>query len=173
MNRIALAAAAAIVWTVPAALPAHAAAEDVNPAHGAQLFRACAACHSLRPDKSMTGPSLAGLWGRKAGSLPSFTRYSPALKSSGIVWDDRTLDAWLKDPKHDVPGNRMTFPGIKDDRARADLLAFLKEATKPGGAPPTAQPGGGMMGGMGGMMGGQRVPNLKTLEPDDRVTSIT
>jgi cytochrome c len=145
-----------------------------DPQHGAQLFRACAACHSLQPDRNMTRPSLACLLGRKAGGLESFSRYSPALKSSGVVWDEATLDAWLKDPAHDIPGNRMTFPGIKDDRARHDLLAYLKEATKPGTSPPAAAQGGGMGGMMGGMMGSaQQVPNLKKLDPDDRVTAIT
>jgi cytochrome c len=102
---------------------------------GERDFRACAPCHSLEPDRNMTGPSLAGLWGRKAGSLPSFERYSDALKSSGIIWDDRSLDGWLTDPDRMVPDNEMPFNGIKDARDRADLLAFLKEATQPGAAP--------------------------------------
>ena len=63
---------------------------------GARLFGACAACHSLTPDRNMTGPSLAGAWGRKAGTLASFERYSPALKASGVVWDEATLDKWLE-----------------------------------------------------------------------------
>jgi cytochrome c len=167
---------AAVMAAAAAATPSFGADEAAagDPQRGAQVFRACAACHSLQPDKSMTGPSLAGLWGRKAGTLSSFMRYSPALRSSDIVWDDQTLDSWLKDPRHDIPGNRMTFPGIKDEAARHDLLAFLKQAAKPGAAPPqTAQQGGGTMGGMGGMMGGgQQVPNLKMLDADDRVTSI-
>src|SRR5260370_11222194 len=101
----------------------------------------------------MTGPSLSGLWGRKAGSLPSFERYSDALKSTGIIWDDRSLDGWLTDPDRMVPDNEMPFNGIKSASDRADLLAFLREATKPGAAAQqTAQQGG--MGGMGGMMGG-------------------
>ncbi len=54
---------------------------------GQRDFRACSPCHSLEPDRNMTGPSLANLWGRKAGSLPSFERYSDALKSSGIIWE--------------------------------------------------------------------------------------
>src|SRR5262245_49034876 len=87
----------------------------------------CAPCHSLEPDHNMTGPSLAGLWGRKAGSLPSFDRYSDALKASGIIWEDRSLDAWLTDPDRMVPDNAMPFNGIDDAHARADLLAFLKE----------------------------------------------
>jgi cytochrome c len=139
---------------------------------GRQDFRACAPCHSLESDRNMTGPSLANLWGRKAGSLPSFDRYSDALKSSGIIWDDRALDGWLTNPQVMVPGNDMPFEGIKDARVRADLLAFLKDATKPGAVPQqTAQQG--RMGGMGGMMGGGGDPNLKTLEPDKKVKAIT
>ena len=101
-----------------------------NETRGQRVFGACAACHSLQPDQSMTGPSLAGLWNRKAGSLASFSRYSPALKSANIVWNDKTLDDWITNPQHLVPGNEMTFDGIKDARQRADLLAFLKEATQ-------------------------------------------
>jgi cytochrome c len=144
-------------------------AEPGNAARGEHLYRACVACHSLEPDRNMTGPSLAEVWNRMAGSLASFPRYSPALKSSGIVWTDDTLDEWIKDPQHFILGNTMTFPGMKDARQRADLLAFLKEATQPGHAPKTAQ-GGDQMGGMN--MGGGAVPNLKKLDPEDRVQSI-
>jgi len=145
-------------------------AEPGDASRGQQDFRACAPCHALEPDRNMTGPSLANLWGRKAGGLSSFDRYSDALKSSGIVWDDRALDGWLTNPKIMVPGNDMPFEGIKDGRVRADLLAFLKEATKPGAPLQTAQQGG--MGG-GGMMGGGGDPNLKTLEPDKQVKAIS
>jgi cytochrome c len=119
----------------------------------------------------MTGPSLADLWNRKAGTLQSFSRYSPALKSADIVWNDKTLDEWINDPQHVVPGNHMTFDGIKDARQRADLLAFLKEATKSGNAQVAQQRG--PMGGMMGMMGGNGVPNLKQLDATERVQSIT
>ena len=121
----------------------------------------------------MTGPSLAELWNRKAGSLASFSRYSPALKSANIVWNDKTLDDWITNPQHLVPGNEMTFDGIKDARQRADLLAFLKEATQHGAS--VAQQSESMrgMGGMGGMMGGGQVPNLKHLDPENRVQAIT
>ncbi|NOJ40668.1 c-type cytochrome [Bradyrhizobium australiense] len=151
-------------------------AQQGNAARGERSFRACAACHSLERDRNMTGPSLADLWGRKAGTLPSFERFSDPLKSSGLTWDDRTLDQWLTDPQHLVPGNEMPFAGIKDAPARADLLAFLKEATKPGAAPSqSAQQGqmGGMGGMMGGMMGGGADPNLKTLEPGIQVKTIS
>jgi len=119
----------------------------------------------------MTGPSLANLWGRKAGGLPSFERYSKALKASGIIWDDRSLDGWLTDPDRMVPDNEMPFNGIEDARVRADLLAFLKEATKPGASPQVAQQGG--MGGMMGGMGGGPDKNLKKLEPAAQVKAIT
>lgn len=137
---------------------------------GQRVFGACAACHPLEANRNMTGPSLADLWNRKAGTLPSFHRYSPALKSSGIVWNDKTLDEWIEDPQHLVPGNTMTFQGLKNKQQRADLLAYLKDVTKPGHSPPrTAQQGGGMM----GMMGGAgSVPNPKKLDPEDRVQQI-
>jgi cytochrome c len=143
---------------------------------GERVFRGCVACHSLESGRHMTGPSLADVWNRKAGGLPSFSRYSPALKSSGVVWDTTTLDAWLTDPQHFIPGNTMTFPGIRDATARADLLAFLKEATQPGRSSAQRMPqermGQGGMGGMGGMMGGGRAPNLKKLQPEQRVQTI-
>jgi cytochrome c len=154
-------------------------AQHGDAARGQRDFRACTPCHSLESDRNMTGPSLANLWGRKAGSLPSFERYSDALKSSGIIWDDRSLDEWLIDPQRMVPDNAMPFDGIKDAAARADLLAFLKEATNPGAPQQTAQEGGmkgmgSMMGGgMGGMMGGGPDQNLKKLEPWIQVKAIT
>ena len=122
----------------------------------------------------MTGPSLANLWARKAGSVPSFDHYSDALKSSGIIWDDRSLDAWLTDPQQMVPDNNMPFKGITDAGVRADLLAFLKDATKPGATAQTAQNGTNGMGGMmGGMMGGGGERNLKELTPNEQVKAIT
>ena len=168
MNRIESVAIGALMLT---ALSYPATAEPSNTANGERLYRACIACHSLEPNRNMTGPSLAEVWNRKSGSLASFPRYSPALKSAGIVWNDDTLDEWIKDPQHFIPENTMTFPGMKDARQRADLLAFLKDATQPGRAP-AAAPGGNQTGGMMGMMGGGAVPNLKKLDPEDRVQSI-
>jgi cytochrome c len=163
MNRIQALAIAMLLLTGWRAM-----AEPGDAARGERMYRACVACHSLEPNRNMTGPSLAQVWNRKSGSLASFPRYSPALKSAGIIWTDDTLDEWIKDPQHFIPGNTMTFPGIKDARQRADLLAFLKDATQPGRTPKAAQ---GQMGGM--MMGGGAVPNLKTLDPQKRVRTIT
>lgn len=153
-------------------------AQNGNQTRGERDFRACAPCHSLEPDRNMTGPSLANLWGRKAGSLSSFERYSDPLKSSGIIWDDRSLNAWLTNPQQMVPDSDMPFEGIKDASLRADLLAFLKEATKPGAPAQTAQNRmggmGGMKGGMmGGMMGGGGERNLKNPTADEQVKAIT
>lgn len=147
-----------------------AAAADGNATRGQRVFNVCAPCHSLEPNRNMTGPSLAELWKRQAGGLESFTRYSPALKSSGIIWDDNTLDEWFEDPEHFIPGNQMPFRGLRDAQQRADLLAYLKEATQPGQQPSTEGQG---RGGMMGMMGGGRAPNLKQLEPNQRVSAVT
>lgn len=141
------------------ALLSPALAAGGNAARGQRIFGACAACHSLEPNRNMTGPSLSGLWDRKAGTLASFPRYSPNLKSSGVVWNDKTLDEWITDPQHLIPDNVMTFDGIKNPQQRTDLLAFLKEATRPGQPNP-------------GRMGGGDVPSLKTLQPQYRVTTI-
>jgi cytochrome c len=147
-----------------------AAFADGNQNRGERVFSACAACHSLQPDQNMTGPSLAGVWNRKAGSLASFSRYSSALQSSSVVWNDNTLDEWIANPQHLIPGNRMTFGGIEDPRQRADLLAFLRKATQPGASVAQGQMGGM---GMGGMMGGGQVADLKKLGPKDRVQGVT
>jgi cytochrome c len=147
------------------------AAEKGDKTRGQRDFSACAACHSLEPNRNMTGPSLANLWGRKAGALSSFDRFSDPLKASGIVWRDRTLDQWLTDPQRLVPGNEMPFPGIKDERGRADLLAFLKQATRPEVAQGKQQ--SGSMGPMAGMMGGGKAPDLKQLNSTNRVKSIS
>jgi cytochrome c len=172
MNKLIITALSTVALLSPAL------AEPGDVARGEHAFRACAPCHSLETDRNMTGPSLAGLWGRKAGSLPSFERYSDALKSSGIIWEDRSLDGWLTNPEEMAPDNEMPFDGIKNPRDRTDLLAFLKEATKPGAAPQQnaqAHTGGkgGMMGGMGGMMGGGGDTNLKSLDPARQVKAIT
>src|SRR5438874_8776973 len=125
--------AAVLAGTLAGALlVASANAETVSSDRGRRVFGACAACHSLEPNRNMTGPSLAELWDRKAGTLPSFRRYSDALKSSGVEWNDSTLDEWIKDPQHLVPGNTMKCQGLKNNQQRTDLLAFLKQAAKPG-----------------------------------------
>jgi nitrite reductase (NO-forming) len=106
------------------AAPAAASSAGGDATAGRQVYRKCQACHSMEPGKNILGPSLAGVMGRKAGAVEGFN-YSPALKQSGITWDAKTLDAYLKDPAKTVPGNRMPFPGLKTDHDRADVIAYL------------------------------------------------
>jgi cytochrome c len=159
------------LWFIVAllALPSAAGAEG-NADRGAQYFRACAACHSLEPGRNMTGPSLADIFERKAGALSSFHRYSPALKSAGVIWNADTLDPWLTNPAHFVPGNWMTFPGIENAQARADLIAFLKIGFTFRKAQQDAS-GNPKDGGMG-MAGGQE-KDLKTGALAEQVRAIS
>jgi nitrite reductase (NO-forming) len=114
-------------------------------AAGRLVFRKCQACHSMEAGKTILGPSLAGIMGRKAGSDPSYN-YSPAMKQVNIVWDAKTLDAYLSDPQKVVPGNKMPFPGLKTDHDRADVIAYFltpATATQPAAtqqSPATAKP---------------------------------
>jgi len=147
-----------------------AAEEDV--ALGARAFRACAACHSVEANRNMTGPSLADIWHRKAGSVSSFPRYSDAMKSSDVIWDENTLDKYLENPAQFMPGNHMTFPGVPDERTRKSIIAFLKQARdKPAENSAERRTGQAQMGGMPGMQ--RAVPNLKTAEASSRIKAIT
>lgn len=94
-------------------------------AAGQKAFQACAACHSTAPGVNGVGPSLAGIVGRKAGSLPGFN-YSRAMKASNITWDEASLDAYVANPQQKVPGNHMPYAGMSDAQQRAALIAFLK-----------------------------------------------
>ncbi len=122
-NQLVLMLASAIAFT-----SAYALAQG-DPAIGKKVFRFCAGCHSLEPGAKRVGPSLAGLFGRKAGTVEGF-RYSKALRNADVVWDAETLDAWLMNPQRFIPGNRMPFRGIRRQRIRANLIEFLKDATK-------------------------------------------
>ena len=119
------------VLAASGAAPAQAAEGD--PQRGAQAYRACVACHALEPDLHLTGPSLAGFWGRAAGVAESYQRYSPGLQAAGFAWNAAALDGWLADPAAMIPGTYMVFQGIGDAQARADLIAFLEIAGAPGG----------------------------------------
>jgi cytochrome c len=88
--------------------------------------RFCAVCHSTDPGVNKIGPSLAGIVGRKAGSVPGYN-YTEANKNSGLTWDEATLDTYLTDPKKTIPGTKMLFAGIKKPEDRQALIAYLKE----------------------------------------------
>ena len=102
---------------------------DGDATRGEAKFQECAACHKLDDGANGMGPSLHGLFGRKAGELTDF-RYSPALKRSGIVWSPQTLETYLTDPQAVVPGNRMPYAGMADPHDRADLIAYLLRAAQ-------------------------------------------
>ncbi len=144
------------------------ASETGDPAKGQEVYRACTACHSLAPGRHMTGPSLAAIWGRKAGTVEGFTRYSKAIKQADIIWDDHSLDSWLANPRGYLPGNRMTFRGLPDETRRRDLIAFLGSVSEKEG-PSSDQQAESMSEGMTSQ--GQML-NLKALEADNRITSI-
>lgn len=106
-----------------------AARADGDPARGEVKFQDCAACHKLEAGINNVGPSLNGVFGRKAGEISDF-RYSPAIKRSGITWTAQTIDNFIIDPQAMVPGNRMPYAGMANAGDRADLIAFLQKATK-------------------------------------------
>ena len=96
---------------------------------GEKLFEECRACHAVERGASGVGPSLHGVFGRRAGALDDF-RYSPALKKSGITWTRQTLGAYVDDPQKAVPVNRMPYAGMPEALDRADLLDYLQQAFK-------------------------------------------
>lgn len=122
---------------------------------GRKVFQTCRACHLLVANRHMTGPSLVGVFGRKAGAAEGFSRYSPAMRQSSVVWSVETLDKFLADPQVYIKGNFMTFPGVEDAKDRANLIAYLKKASEP---PAATAP--------------RKAPSLKTLPPPALVTGI-
>ncbi len=88
-------------------------------------FAVCKACHSVEPGKNGIGPSLAGIWGEKAGDVPGFT-FSDAMKASGRTWNQATLDRYLTDPRGTVPGTKMAFGGVADAAKRQAIIDYIK-----------------------------------------------
>jgi len=112
-----------------ASLVVTAARADGDVAKGEARFQECAACHRLEAGANEVGPSLHGVFSRKAGELSDF-RYSPAMKRSGVVWTAETLDKYIADPQAFIPANRMPYAGMASANDRADLIAYLQKATK-------------------------------------------
>jgi cytochrome c len=87
----------------------------------------CRTCHSAKEGDNRLGPSLSKLIGRKAGTAPGYSNYSQSLKSSGITWDEATLDKFITNPDAVVPNNNMKpFKGVSDEAVRGEIIAFLK-----------------------------------------------
>jgi cytochrome c len=124
MNRQSL---AGFLACLPLACAAAASAANLtatgDPTRGKALYQGCAACHSI--DENDLGPKHRGVVGRPAGIIADYN-YSPALKKSGLTWDEATLDRWLTNPSELVPGTKMFFK-IDDAQSRADVIAYLRD----------------------------------------------
>lgn len=100
-----------------------------NPDRGRRLYIQCRACHTLVAEgNQLLGPNLLGFLDRPAGTQPGY-EYSEALLTSEIAWTPETLDDWMRSPSEVIPGNKMIFAGIRRARDRADLIAYLQQAT--------------------------------------------
>jgi cytochrome c len=98
-----------------------------DPAAGEKVFAQCRACHQVgETAKNTVGPVLNGLFGRKAGTVEGYS-YSPANKNSGIVWEEPVFREYIRDPRAKMPGTKMVYAGLKDDKRIADLIAYLKQ----------------------------------------------
>ena len=102
---------------------------QADPARGEKQFEECASCHSIAAGENGVGPTLSGIFSRKAASREDF-RYSAAMRNSGITWTSETLDEFIADPQKMVPGNRMAYSGLPTAADRADLISYLQNATK-------------------------------------------
>jgi len=101
-----------------------------NVAEGQKRFIVCKACHSVEAGgRHGVGPNLHGVFGAKAGTKEGFA-FSQQLKGSNIVWDEASMTKYVMDPRSFIPGNKMAYPGMKQEQQVKDLMAYLKEATK-------------------------------------------
>jgi cytochrome c len=133
-QRLAAAAVAALLMVPATTAPARAELSETGKAAiakaGQIMFEhRCRSCHADDPAAKSYGPSLIGVVGRKAGTLEGFA-YSDALKSSGLVWTEAALKAWMADNKALMPGTRMRHVGITDTEEQEFILAYLKSLTK-------------------------------------------
>ena len=101
-------------------------ANAADPVNGKKVFKKCAACHSLQEGKNKIGPPLYNLLGRKAGSVEGY-KYSKAMKNSGVVWDEESLDKFLTKPRKFIKRTKMSFRGIKKKSLRDALISFFKQ----------------------------------------------
>ena len=88
-------------------------------------FAQCTVCHAVEPDQNRIGPSLAGVYGAKAGHVGDFA-YSQAMRASGLTWDEPTLDRFLESPLKTVPGTKMSFAGLRNAEQRRQVIDYLK-----------------------------------------------
>ncbi len=126
MNRSLCPAVLALLFV--ASFPAY----GQDAAAGRRVFNKCIACHAVGPGApNKLGPELNGLFGRHTGSVEGYA-YSAANKAANLTWDEKTFAEYIRDPKAKIPGTKMVFVGIKNDKEIADLTAFLKQFGKDG-----------------------------------------
>ena len=119
----------AMLLAIAGSMAAHSATAAEDPIKGKAQFEQCVTCHSLAADDNGVGPTLHSLFGRK--SAAEDFNYSPSMRRVDITWTPELLDTYLANPQGGVfKGNRMPFAGVPDAQARADLIAYLKQATK-------------------------------------------
>lgn len=116
---------AKLIFTAALASAPCVAAAQGDPAQGEKAFAKCKACHTVEAGKNRVGPSLHGIVGRKSGSVEGF-KYSEPMKKAGLTWTEETLHQYLSNPKGFIPGNKMVFPGLKDEKERQNVIAYLK-----------------------------------------------
>ena len=121
---------AAKAQAILATMPAPYNTADI--ANGKQTFQLCSACHTvIEGCANMVGPNLYGVLGRRAATGVGY-KYSPVLQKAGWIWTPQQLDKWLASPQTTLPGTKMSFVGLKDAKARTDVIAYLKVATSGG-----------------------------------------
>jgi len=123
-----IAATMSVVLTFAATV---ALAQSGDATRGERLFnQQCKACHTVeKGGRNGIGPNLFGMFGQKAGAVDGFS-FSEAMQKSGIVWDDKTMAEYLKDPKGRVPDGKMVYAGLKQQAQLDDMIAYLKKATQ-------------------------------------------
>ena len=125
MRKILFVATALVTFS---AVGAHA---EGDAAMGKRQFAPCTSCHTVEeggPHK--VGPNLYGVFGRTSGTKEGFDKFSDAMKNAGVVWDEEKINEYITKPSQFMPGNKMAFIGIKNPKVRANIIAYLKEATQ-------------------------------------------
>ncbi len=120
--------------SMPASTPAptQVAKVDIDPmARGKKLYKRCSTCHTLEEGgRHKVGPNMWDIFGATAGMKDGFA-YSKAMKESGVVWTDETMDAYIENPRKFMPGNRMSYAGLRKPEDRENVLAYIKAETTP------------------------------------------